>query len=91
LDGQGKEDGIAAGNIYGTYVHGIFDEGTIASVIVNGLAKRKGLTLESGLMMDYKSFKETQYDKLADTLRRYLDMDGIYSVLNGGEYDKRII
>lgn len=91
LNGQWKEDGIFGDNIYGTYVHGIFDEGTIASVIVNGLAERKGITLEGGLMMDYRSFKETQYDKLADTLRKYLDMDGIYRILEGGEYDSRNI
>ena len=32
-------------------------------------------------MMDYAAFKETQYNKLADTLREYLDMDHIYSIL----------
>ncbi len=81
-EGGTKEDGICAENIYGTYVHGIFDEGSIASVIVKGLAERKGLTLEGGLAMDFKDFKETQYDKLADTLRKHLDMDGIYRMIN---------
>lgn len=81
LDGQIKADGIAAGNVYGTYVHGIFDEGGAASVIVRELAGKKGLTLEEGLRMDYQAFKETQYDKLAETLREYLDMDEIYKIM----------
>ncbi len=83
-----KEDGISEENIYGSYVHGIFDEGTIASDIVQALAARKGLALEGGLAVDYGTFKETQYDKLADTLRKHLDMEGIYRILHGGEYDQ---
>ncbi|MBW7571274.1 cobyric acid synthase [Caproiciproducens faecalis] len=91
LDGRNKEDGVAGETVYGTYVHGIFDEGEIASVMVSALAQRKGLSVENGLTMDYGAFKETQYDKLADTLRKHLDMDGIYRILNGGTYDKRSI
>lgn len=68
-------------NVYGTYIHGIFDKGRIASTIVQTLAKRKGITLEDGCIEDYQSFKEKQYDKLADTLRQYLDMKEIYGML----------
>jgi adenosylcobyric acid synthase len=81
LERQDKTDGIAEDNIYGTYVHGIFDEGIIAETIVRELAARKGLSLESGLMMDYESFKQSQYDKLADTLREFLDMKAIYQIM----------
>lgn len=81
LDGQCKTDGISEENVYGTYVHGIFDEGEIASVIVRELARRKGLSLEGSLAMDYGDFKETQYDKLAATLREYLDMEKIYELI----------
>ncbi len=76
-----KEDGVAADNVYGTYVHGIFDEGGIAQTIVGELARQKGLSLEDGLTTDYESFKQSQYDKLADTLREYLDMEAIYRIL----------
>ncbi|MGX8700496.1 cobyric acid synthase [Caproiciproducens sp.] len=91
LDGGEKKDGSSGEDIYGTYVHGIFDEGEIASVIVRALARRKGLSVESGLTMDYGAFKESQYDKLADTLRKHLGLDGIYRILNGGTYDKRSV
>ncbi|TQI68124.1 cobyric acid synthase [Clostridium sp. KNHs216] len=91
LDGGEKKDGISGEDIYGTYVHGIFDEGEIASVVVRALAHRKGLSMESGLTMDYGAFKESQYDKLANTLRKHLDLHGIYRILNGGTYDKRSI
>lgn len=68
-------------NIYGTYVHGIFDKSEIASSIINALAKKKGITIEDNQIEDYQSFKEKQYDKLADTLREYLNMEEIYGML----------
>ena len=33
------------------------------------------------------SFKEKQYDRLADTLREYLDMDAVYGMLREARYD----
>lgn len=69
-----------ARNIYGTYIHGIFDKGEIASAIIRQLAMIKGVSLD-GTMEDYRSLKEKQYDKLADTLRSYLDMEEIYGML----------
>ena len=67
--------------VYGSYVHGIFDQGSIAAEVVEALAIKKGITLEDLEFSDYQQFKETQYDKLADTLRIYLDMEAIYGML----------
>lgn len=80
-DGPGKADGAQQGNVYGSYVHGIFDHGRIAAQLTGILAQRKGVVLETGSLMEYQQFKETQYDKLADTLRKYLDMEAIYGML----------
>ena len=82
-------DGTAAGNIYGTYVHGVFDAPGIARRIVEILAEHKGVILKSSPgntacaapETDYQTYKETQYDLLADTLRRHLDMKRIYEIL----------
>lgn len=68
-------------NIYGSYVHGLFDKGNIANGIIRALAEKKGIKMENGIFEDYQSFKEKQYDKLADTLRSYLDMEEIYGML----------
>lgn len=68
-------------NVYGTYVHGIFDKADIAAGIVKALAQKKGLSISDGGLEDYQSFKEKQYDKLADTLREYLNMEEIYGML----------
>ncbi|MGN0346060.1 MAG: cobyric acid synthase [Lachnospiraceae bacterium] len=68
-------------NVYGTYVHGIFDKGCIATAVVQALAEKKGILVGERTFEDYQSFKEKQYDKLADTLREYLNMEEIYGML----------
>jgi len=68
-------------NVYGTYVHGIFDKGETAAALVRALAEKKGIRTENGTIEDYQSFKEKQYDRLAETLREYLDMKEIYGML----------
>ncbi len=82
-DGQ-KADVLVSGsnkNVYGSYVHGLFDQGKIAQTLVEALAFQKGITLEREAVEDYQSFKEKQYDKLADTMRQYLHMEEIYGML----------
>lgn len=84
-----KENGRMAGavisgrnkNVYGTYIHGIFDKGEIAAAVIQALAAKKGIRIENGIFEDYQSFKEKQYDQLADTLRAYLDMEKVYGML----------
>ena len=80
-DGSVKYDGIFFGNVYGTYVHGIFDEGTLAETLVGILADRKGVALDTRQMISYGQFKQMQYDKLADGLRESMDMEAVYAML----------
>ena len=68
-------------NIYGSYVHGLFDHESMANSVVQALAKRKGIEIEGGVFENYQAYKEKQYDKLADTLRKYLNMEVIYGIL----------
>ena len=68
-------------NVYGSYIHGLFDEGSIASKVIQVLAEKKGVKMENGVFEDYQTFKEKQYDKLADMLRVYMNMEEIYGML----------
>lgn len=76
-------------NVYGSYIHGIFDAGDLAVTLLQALARKKGIDYEPGAVMDYEQFKESQFDLLADTLREYLNMDEIYGMLQEAEYDRR--
>lgn len=81
---KAKVDGISDGNCYGTYVHGIFDGKGVAEAVVSGLLKAKGMDRESVDSFDYHAFKEQQYDKLAEGLRKHLDMKQIYHIMGIG-------
>ena len=74
-------------NVYGSYIHGIFDQAKIANAILDALAKKKGVVLQDGALLDYEAYKEKQYDKLADTLREYLNMEEIYGMLREADLD----
>ena len=52
------------------------------------LAEKKGVHYEDNQGMNYQQYKESQYDLLADTLRKYLDMEAVYGMLQEAEYDK---
>jgi len=61
---------------WGTYIHGIFDN----SVVINQILNKNNST-ESAPDFNYKTFKQEQYDKLADLVRQHTDMDLIYKNL----------
>lgn len=79
-----KADGAHKDQIYGTYVHGIFDKEQIARGIVLALGKKKGIDMSRACGVDFRTFKETQYDLLAEGLRNNLDMKKIYEILEAG-------
>ena len=76
---------IQNGNIYGTYVHGIFDKDDVAASIIKALADKKNMKLEDIDIRSYRDIKEAEYDRLADTLREYMDMDSIYRIIAENE------
>lgn len=68
-------------NIYASYVHGLFDQAEIAKKMIKALADKKGIKINIENLKDYESFKDREYDKLADTIRESLDMEEIYGML----------
>ncbi len=82
---QVKIDGYSRGNVYGAYVHGIFDADGTAPAIVKALASEKGIDpAEKSEPFDYKAYRESQYEKLAAILRENLDMEAVYRILDEG-------
>lgn len=73
---------INEGNVYGTYIHGVFDKEEIAKTVVEALLKEKGLDFSDVKAFDVEEYKQTQYDILAEGLRASLDMDLIYRILS---------
>lgn len=83
--GEGERaDGMWKDNVYGTYVHGIFDREEVADGVIRALGRRKGIDTADMTGVDYQAFKETQYDLLAAELRKHLDLEAIYRILEEG-------
>ena len=81
-DGTAVSDGCQAENVYGTYLHGVFDAPGVALGLAQALAAHKGVSLEDAVC-DTVQYREQEYDRLADTVRQTLDMDLIYRILEG--------
>lgn len=81
---QMHQEGLGRGDVYGSYVHGMFDREGVGERMVNSLRKRKGLSSLKERRVDYGSFKESQYDRLAEGLRKSLDMERIYQITRDG-------
>lgn len=77
---DGTGDGCVAGNVYGCYLHGFFDAPGCRRAVAEALAAEKGITLDAPVL-DWNSYKETQYDKLASVLRDSLDMELIGRII----------
>lgn len=81
LTAGGKQDGCIFNNVAGSYIHGIFDNMNVADKIVQILAERKGIGLTNKEKPSMKTYKELQYDILADCVRKSLDMEKIYKIV----------
>ena len=80
---NGRDDGAVKGTVLGSYVHGIFDEGDW----LNGSSPFCwSARAEPGFArtVTFQQYKEQQYDILADGIRRSLDMDAVYKILEQG-------
>ena len=84
VSGIKKEEGAFAGNVCGTYIHGVFDKEASAEAIIRVIGEKKGIDVENMIGVDFAAFKEQQYDILAAELRKHLDMKKIYEILENG-------
>ncbi|MCR5098328.1 MAG: cobyric acid synthase [Lachnospiraceae bacterium] len=78
---DGRDEGVIYGDVFGTYMHGLFDTGELTSVMADHLLKRKGLKPMGLKVTDFEDEREKQLDLLAWTMRDNIDLDGIYRAL----------
>lgn len=78
------EDGSADGyyvdpTCMGTYIHGILDNPGFIDFLLAPFADK--LSEKNAGTFDYHTFKEEQYDKLAEHVRRHVNLPLIYQIL----------
>lgn len=81
-DSMFRPDGAASGdgNVFGCYVHGLFDSPEILQPLLDSVARRMGI--ESPQVKPFSM--EDEYDRLADVVRESLDMDAIREIVGIG-------
>lgn len=84
---DGRTDGYISKDrrVFGTYLHGIFENKDFCIRMFQNLAdeKRRKLDIRSAYM-EYESYKEREFDKLANLVREHLDMKKIYQIIEEG-------
>ncbi|NCC79409.1 MAG: hypothetical protein EOM07_07395 [Clostridia bacterium] len=68
--------------IFGTYVHGIFENAGFTRSLLDHLCERKGVPPLEETITDYWDHREDELDKLAKIVREHTDMEKIYAILD---------
>ncbi len=79
LDGAVRDDGL----VFGTYLHGLFDQVPFRVRFINNLRHKKGLSLlEEKEQLSQFEIWERSYEKLADLVGQSIQLDFIYHILD---------
>ena len=72
--------GSAKGTVWGTYIHGIFDNDAFRRGLINMLRVKRGLA-PAGDVMNFAKARDAALDKWADVLRESIDMRFIQGLI----------
>jgi adenosylcobyric acid synthase len=73
-------NGSRKGNVWGTYIHGIFDNDRFRGYIINSLRMKRGLKPKESLM-NYAQLKDDALNKWAGILKERIDMRFIRNLI----------
>lgn len=82
LDSGAEGASNREGNVFGTYLHGLFDSAGFRARLLESLASRKGLAVTPNLRReDFWLEKERHYDLLAEHFRQFVDTGAILRIM----------
>ncbi len=86
LDGAVRPDG----RVFGTYIHGIFDNDAFRRRVLDVIREKKGWgPLEVSNVQTVFEQREKDFNKLADVVRNSMDMESLYEIMNLGPRGKQ--
>ena len=80
---DGTPEGAACGNVFGTYLHGLFDSGELTEKLAGWLMRRKGFAPAAIRAEAQDDHRQRQLDLLAGAVRSSLDLQAIYRSMEG--------
>ena len=78
---DGTPEGCVQANVFGTYLHGLFDTGELTEKLTAFLCKKKGISPADAPLLSMEQYRQQQFDLLADGVRTALDMDAVYAAM----------
>ena len=78
---DGTPEGCVCPNVFGTYLHGLFDSGELTQALVKLLCVRKGISPKETRPTSMAEYRQAQFDLLADGVRKALDMGAVYRAM----------
>ena len=78
---DGTPEGCVCKNVFGTYLHGLFDSGELTQALVKLLCARKGISPKETRPTSMAEYRQAQFDLLADGVRKALDMGAVYRAM----------
>jgi adenosylcobyric acid synthase len=81
----GCTDGVMnpRGNVMGTYLHGLFDDGQLFAAIASQIRTLRGESAQPIAPLSFEEFREKEFDRIAAIVRSSVDMDAIYRIIRG--------
>lgn len=71
----------AMGNVFGTYIHGVFDNDDFRRQLLNAVRLTKGLPALANTR-NVMAEKQQNYERLADVVEQHLDMDKLEKIMS---------
>ncbi len=79
VDNKTVLDGSAKDNVWGTYLHGVFENDGFRTALLNDIRRQKGMPPQEPV--NYREIKDGNLDRWASVLRENLDMEFIMGLL----------
>lgn len=82
LEDQTTDGYFVDAKCFGSYIHGLLDNPDVIDFLLAPYAEKMKET-----SFDYLAFKDKQYDKLAEHVRRHVNIDLVYEIMRKGVSD----
>ena len=73
----------AQGNVLGTYLHGLFDDGRLFATIADRIRELRGDDGKEQQPVSMEEFREKEFGRIAAIVRESVDMEAVYRIIHG--------
>lgn len=80
-NGETAPDGLHVGTAFGTYLHGIFDNDSLRTALLDWLWERRGQSRPVEASLSQAALRESAFNELADLVRQSVDLERVRTIM----------